>query len=58
MKKREMKMTSERKRITSYVSEKKHKELKAFCSFLGISMSKFIDMAIEEKADKERERNK
>lgn len=46
-------MPSNRKRIISYVSEKKHKELKMFCYSLGISISRFIDEAIQEKADRE-----
>jgi len=49
-------MGSTRKRISSYVSDVKHRELKIVCAKLGISMSHFIDNAIEEKADREKKK--
>ena len=52
---KETDMPIHKKRITSYVGEKKHRELKTFCGRLGITMSRFIDIAIEEKADRERQ---
>jgi len=41
-----------RKRITAYVSELKHKELKTCCARLGVSMSKFIDSAVKNEVKK------
>jgi hypothetical protein len=46
-----------RKRITVYVTPKKHKELKSFCANIGMSMSNFIDHAIREKIKNEYHKN-
>ena len=51
-------MSNQRKRISVYVSEKQHAELKAFCATLGVSMSNFVDHAVRDKIKKEIERRK
>jgi len=41
------------KRLTVYVNPKKHVELKMFCAKLGLSMSFFINLAIQDRIQKE-----
>ena len=42
-------MSYKGKKITIYLSNEQHKELKVFCAKLGLSMSCFINNAIKEK---------
>ena len=50
-------MSSDRKRISIYVSPRKHTELKTMCSRRGISMSSYVDKLIQKEADRERRLN-
>jgi len=49
MKEKEINMRDDRKKITLYMSEQQHKEIKMLCASLGESMNFFIDKAIREK---------
>lgn len=51
-------MGSTRKRISVYVSDRKHRELKTACAQKGVSMSRYVDEAIEQRADRERRKIK
>lgn len=45
-------MDKQRKRITVYVTDDQHKEIKSFCAKIGMSMSHFIDVAIRNEIKK------
>jgi len=46
-------MSDQIKRLPVYLSLQEHKELKSFCSRLGLSMSFFANLAIRDKIKKE-----
>ena len=40
------------KKVSVYMTSQEHKELKALCAYLGLSMSNFVNHAIRDKAKK------
>lgn len=48
-------MTEDRKKITVFMTESRHRTLKVDCAALGITMNEFINNAITEKLERKKE---
>lgn len=51
-------MTKLTKRVSVYVTPEKKKEIKTYASYLEMSISAFIELAIREKIERELKRSK